>query len=220
MFNFAASNEAYLIMKKEKILEAAEELFAEKGYEGTSVRDIAQKADVNIAMISYYFGSKEKLLEALIEENSEYTTGILKEISTSKTLDPWQKLDSMVDHYVDRIIGKYKYHNIMSRQISLIQDKHLQEKMVAIKMKNRGVVHDLILNGQKAGLFRKVDVELTLASMIGTISQATMSRAFYTKALELKEDISEEEYFLKIKHRLKKHLKSMLRAHLDIKNDQ
>ena len=44
-------------------MEAAEELFAEKGFSGTSVRDIADAADVNVAMISYYFGSKEKMLE-------------------------------------------------------------------------------------------------------------------------------------------------------------
>ncbi|WP_431212540.1 TetR family transcriptional regulator [Puia sp. P3] len=53
--------------KREHILTSAEKLFAEKGFDGTSVRDIAQLAGVNLAMISYYFGSKEKLLEALIE---------------------------------------------------------------------------------------------------------------------------------------------------------
>jgi len=54
--------------KRAHILTVAEQLFAEQGFDGTSVRDIAQGANVNLAMISYYFGSKEKLLEALIEE--------------------------------------------------------------------------------------------------------------------------------------------------------
>ncbi|MES1161400.1 MAG: TetR family transcriptional regulator, partial [Bacteroidota bacterium] len=48
--------------KREHILIVAEELFGENGFDGTSVRDIAHKAGVNLAMISYYFGSKEKLL--------------------------------------------------------------------------------------------------------------------------------------------------------------
>jgi AcrR family transcriptional regulator len=47
--------------KQIKIMEAAEELFAEKGFSGTSVRDISDAADINVAMISYYFGSKEKI---------------------------------------------------------------------------------------------------------------------------------------------------------------
>ena len=52
--------------KQIQILEVAETLFAEKGFDGTSIRDISKEAKINIAMVSYYFGSKERLLEALI----------------------------------------------------------------------------------------------------------------------------------------------------------
>ena len=58
--------------KREHILIEAEKLFGERGFDGTSVRDIAQSAGVNLAMISYYFGSKEKLLEALVVFRAEY----------------------------------------------------------------------------------------------------------------------------------------------------
>ena len=51
--------------KQMQIINVAEKLFAEKGFAATSVRDIANEADVNVSMISYYFGSKEKLAEAL-----------------------------------------------------------------------------------------------------------------------------------------------------------
>ena len=46
--------------KKEHIINHAVELFAEKGFEGTSIRDLAARAEVNVAMVNYYFGSKEK----------------------------------------------------------------------------------------------------------------------------------------------------------------
>ena len=59
--------------KREHILAVAEKLFGDQGFDGTSVRDIAQHANVNLAMISYYFGSKEKLLEALLEQRANYT---------------------------------------------------------------------------------------------------------------------------------------------------
>jgi AcrR family transcriptional regulator len=52
---------------KERILAAATDLFAEKGYATVGVRAIAERAGVNSAMINYYFGSKVKLLEAIIE---------------------------------------------------------------------------------------------------------------------------------------------------------
>ena len=46
---------------RERILSAAEELFAEKGFEASSVRDITSRAQCNIASVNYYFGNKEKL---------------------------------------------------------------------------------------------------------------------------------------------------------------
>ena len=50
--------------QERSILIEAEKLFSEQDFDAVSVRDIAKEANVNIAMISYYFGSKEKLFEA------------------------------------------------------------------------------------------------------------------------------------------------------------
>lgn len=52
---------------KQRIIEAATELFAQKGYAAVGVREIAREADVNISMISYYFGGKVGLLKSIIE---------------------------------------------------------------------------------------------------------------------------------------------------------
>ncbi len=49
--------------KKNNILVNAIQLFSQKGYEGVSVREIAEASDCNLAAISYYFGGKEKLYE-------------------------------------------------------------------------------------------------------------------------------------------------------------
>jgi len=46
---------------KDRLLDAAEELFCEHGFEGTSIRDIAASADCNIAAVNYYFGGKNNL---------------------------------------------------------------------------------------------------------------------------------------------------------------
>lgn len=52
---------------KEKILDAAENLFAARGFRGTTMRAITDKADVNLAAINYHFGSKKSLLEEVIK---------------------------------------------------------------------------------------------------------------------------------------------------------
>ena len=56
---------------QDRILDAAEELFVEMGYAATSLRAIAQLADVNIAATNYHFGSKEGLLAAVINRHVE-----------------------------------------------------------------------------------------------------------------------------------------------------
>ena len=50
----------------ERIMDAAERLFADHGFEGTSIRDIVEAAQVNLAAIHYHFRSKEALLEAVL----------------------------------------------------------------------------------------------------------------------------------------------------------
>lgn len=59
--------EEQILDTKEKILTAARELFAMKGFEGASVREIARQADVNIAAVNYHFASKEKLFHQVMD---------------------------------------------------------------------------------------------------------------------------------------------------------
>jgi AcrR family transcriptional regulator len=58
---------------RRRILEAALEIFAAEGYEGTSTRQLAERAGVNLPAIQYYFGSKEGLYRAVIGDIVEHT---------------------------------------------------------------------------------------------------------------------------------------------------
>lgn len=51
---------------KDKILNAAEKLFAEQGFNGTSLREITSAAEVNLAAVNYHFGSKKELIKAVM----------------------------------------------------------------------------------------------------------------------------------------------------------
>ena len=53
---------------QQKIVEAARDLFVKKGLKGTTVRDIAVAAGTNVAMVNYYFRTKENLFEKILEE--------------------------------------------------------------------------------------------------------------------------------------------------------
>ncbi len=83
-----------------KILEAAEIEFAEKGYDGARVDEIARRAGVNKALLYYYFGSKEILLKELIrnyiQETSHNVESLFKDFSSFEDKD--------IDRFFDRII--------------------------------------------------------------------------------------------------------------------
>jgi AcrR family transcriptional regulator len=201
--------------KRTLILSAAETLFGEKGFEGTTVRDIAHLAGVNLAMISYYFGSKEKLFEALIEYRSGYTAGVLEELAKDEHLEPMQKMYKLIDFYVDRILTNFRFHNIISRQFSTLQSTDLKEALMRMKTKNLEQIEKIMADGEKKGVFRKVDLELTLASIIGTISQLTLSKEWYCRILGILSP-DPNDFSPELVTRLKDHLKTMVTAHLSV----
>jgi AcrR family transcriptional regulator len=84
--------------KQIQIMDAAEQLFAEHGFAGTSVRDIAESAGVNLAMISYYFGSKERLMEAMFNYRGHYMKLQLQNILQDDSLNSMQKVDKLNDY--------------------------------------------------------------------------------------------------------------------------
>lgn len=201
------------------ILEVAEDLFADKGFDGTSVRDIAGQAGVNLAMISYYFGSKEKLMAALIQFRAEYTRGILEELNNDETLTPWEKIDKLIELYVNKILNNYKFHCIMTQHLPTVQSNEIRDMITDIKAKNFEQVKKIIQEGQRKRLFRKVDMELTVGTVMGTITQVTLSKSLYCRLLNIDKN-DEEGYRKKIIPKMKTHLKQLLKAHLDIKNQE
>ena len=88
-------NEEKFTEKQIHILDIAEELIAQKGFEGTSVRDISAKANINVAMISYYFGSKEKMMVNLyqyrVQKTRETFAEFTQTIKRRKTRDATQR---------------------------------------------------------------------------------------------------------------------------------
>ena len=205
--------------KREHILNVAEALFGDNGFDGTSVRDIANSAGVNLAMISYYFGSKEKLLESLIEYRASSSYGVLEHLNKDESLDAWEKIDGVVEYYVDKVLNNLRFHSIMYQQASNARSQEIRELIMSIKLRNLEQIKQIITLGQKKGLFRQVDVVMTIGTVMGTISSYTQSREYGCRILDI--DYNNEEAFREqLAPRLKAHLKQLLRAHLDIRNEK
>ena len=86
---------------EEKIKEAARKLFTQKGFAATRTRDIAEEAGINLALLNYYFRSKQKLFDIIMMENfRQFIQGIsFNFLSTGTTLD--EKIGKVVTMYID-----------------------------------------------------------------------------------------------------------------------
>lgn len=89
---------------KERILETARRLFVENGYKGTSIRDIAVAADVNVAMVNYYFRSKQGLFEIIFDESASKLLNKIFSIIGSD-LPFSELLDSWVSSYFEMLMA-------------------------------------------------------------------------------------------------------------------
>lgn len=86
---------------KMRILSAAAKLFDTQGYKGTSVRQIAEEAQVNLALISYHFQGKQGVLEVLISTYFETFFRLLAEQEAAdKQLEPFDRLVRVIQLYV------------------------------------------------------------------------------------------------------------------------
>jgi AcrR family transcriptional regulator len=89
--------------KRERIVDAAGELFAERGFEGTTVRDICSAADANVAAVNYYFGDKQRLyVEAVVRAHRWRMERVKLPDWTSDT-PAEQKLADFIETFIRRV---------------------------------------------------------------------------------------------------------------------
>jgi len=198
--------------KKEQILNAAERLFSEHGFDATSTRSIANEAEVNMAMLNYYFGSKDGLFRAVIERRF---TGFRERLFhiNEENISPKEKVNLFIDLYVDKLMSNNCFHRLMNREVSLLQRSEMSEFITDNILKNTLKIKEIIQDGIKSGEFRQVDVELTVASMIGTSYYIINSTQLSSKLLQ--KDLTDQSIIdNEVKPRVKKHLKDLLDTHL------
>jgi TetR/AcrR family transcriptional regulator, cholesterol catabolism regulator len=128
-----------------EILDYATEVFAEKGYEGASMRDLSRLSGISLAGLYYYFESKEKLLYFI--QQHTFTTIIerLRErLATSN--DPEERIRIFVHNHVDYSVAKQKAMKVLSHEDDVLKNGYGAE-LAAVKREYYrlcvGLVEDL-----------------------------------------------------------------------------
>ncbi|HUU18535.1 MAG TPA: CerR family C-terminal domain-containing protein [Sedimentisphaerales bacterium] len=118
---------------RDRLLDAAEELFCEHGFEGASIRDIAAIAKCNIASVNYYFGGKEKLYEEvwrrhLIPMRDARIVSVNKVMTES---DGKPKLEDLLKTFADAFIGPMIDDNRARRFSTLMAREWIDRRLPA-----------------------------------------------------------------------------------------
>jgi AcrR family transcriptional regulator len=164
---------------RQDLLQAGKVLFARNGLGGTTVRDLASEAGVNLSMVSYHFGGKEGLYRACIEEYGKQrmrvAEGLLQDpVKSAEDLRVRTKL--MIQSMLSSNIAEPEIARILHREAEqgLPIAREVYERTFLVLLKK---VVDFVKSAQKNGVIRPELDALYLATLVhGTIFHALRMR--------------------------------------------
>ncbi|MGD8191136.1 TetR family transcriptional regulator [Brevibacillus ginsengisoli] len=149
---------------KMRILQAAKKLFARQGYEGTTVRQICEAAGVNVALVSYHFGGKEKVFYTLVDTFFR-TQQLLEQIqSIESPVEVMKKLIHEAIMFRDR---EPELTLIFQNEVTLQSPRTSELRMYTYPLCQ--FIRDKLLEGREQGVFSFRSLDYTLVFVMQTI---------------------------------------------------
>jgi AcrR family transcriptional regulator len=174
------------ISTEEKLKEAARIVFTKKGYAATKVRDIAAEANINLALVNYYFRSKEKLFELIMAETIQRLFDKIKPVINDESTTIIEKIEFIADYYISMLIENPDFPLFFVNEIMSGSNK-------LPKMTNNGklffnsyfVKQLLALKAGGKMPFHPLNI---MMNMIGMIVFPFLARPLMLRSMALKED--------------------------------
>lgn len=152
---------------KSALLDAATAIFAEKGYPGASVREITAAARANLAAITYHFGSKAALFEAVMVRALSGLIQLIEGATTGpgSALDRIERIFSL--HFT--FLADHPHFRRLAGQV-MLSEARIPDRVGAYLRRMVGTLMRLVVEGQKDGSIRPGDPRvLTVALMAPSI---------------------------------------------------
>lgn len=155
-------------LHKDILLTTATELFASKGYQATSVRDIANAMGMTVSNIYHYFGSKEGLLEAILTHYSQFLLDDLRRVASSD-LEPLERFRQLVATHL-RVAGTRPREN----KIFLLDEERLgpggQEANRRVQREVMEIYMGQLRELARLGLLRDDELRVVAFNIFGIIN--------------------------------------------------
>ncbi len=153
---------------EQKIFDAATELFLEKGVDRTSVREIAAKAGINLALMNYYFRSKENLFDSifsmLVQKNSEELIRIL-----DSDMELFEKIRQYVGVYIDMLSENPLLVSFVMSILHRSRERITEMKVISSLYSTDQFTRQILDEGKK-GNIRRTDPTQIFVDMLSLIA--------------------------------------------------
>lgn len=187
---------------KKKVFDAAISIFNSKGYNGSSVREIAQKANVNIALISYYFSGKKGLLEQLLTNYFEqYITILGKAFEKKDNMSSKEVLCEMVKNLLRFESENHQLARLVHREITL-DTMLIREIMSTYLTKEKFYLQTILERGIQKKEFRKLPVMITIMQLKSMLTMPYLNPQYMVEVLHVNpsEPYFVTKYYKEISH--------------------
>ena len=155
--------------KKQEILNVAIKLFAEKGYEGTTMADIAKQANVGFGTVATYYDSKENLLLKCVEEPMESFKKAILNFNPAPTNYDQELTEMTYQHF--KIFHDHRLYLLLLIHITAQWEKYFQPFLIANQAARElsERLEVLIGNGQSDGVIPSGDANNLANTYISTL---------------------------------------------------
>ena len=153
--------------KREKIINAAAELFSHKNYHEVMMDDVARLISVAKGTVYNYFTSKEDLYFSIMQVRMEKLISSLKEKIESEE----SSIDSLRSFTTHLYMFMMKYQNffLIYQKESLNDDNNLSANLAALEKQLVKILSNIVIRGKAEGVFRIVDEEFAISLILGSI---------------------------------------------------
>lgn len=192
---------------EEKILNAGRKLFTERGYAATRTRDIAEEAGINLALLNYYFRSKENLFKIIMLEKVELFFGeLIRLLKEESTID--KKSEKIIELYFDMLSSN------PDLPIFIFSETRYNKNHSAVREKMQSILNDKDLQSLLKEMNPNVNPYHIIINFIGSIVFPFISKAIFDNTTVVK-----ESSFDKLMETQKKILPHILNAIMSIKEE-
>lgn len=169
---------------EQKIIKAATKLFTQKGYAATKTREIAEEADINLALLNYYFGSKERLYKEVVKNNLGMLLEVMIPILSDEKVSLEEKVVTIAENYTQLLLENEEL------PIFILNEWTVNEDLFVDITRDAGLFAKPVIEKQLKENGMKVSVPDFIANLLSLIMFS-----FVAKPLIISSGLVEEEEF-------------------------